>query len=71
MSLIQRGIKINAIIDNREQIDSKISYEVEKNNIEIYKGYTVVDTYGYRRINKISSMKLSKDGQTVIGDKTK
>ena len=71
MSLIQRGIKINAIIDNREQIDSKISYEVEKNNIEIYKGYTVVDTYGYRRINKISIMKLSKDGQTVIGDKTK
>ena len=49
----------------------KISYEVEKNNIEIYKGYTVVDTYGYRRINKISIMKLSKDGQTVIGDKTK
>ena len=71
MSLIQRGIKINAIIDNREQIDSKISYEVEKNNIKIYKGYTVVDTYGYRRINKISIMKLSKDGQTVIGDKTK
>ena len=54
MSLIQRGIKINAIIDNREQIDSKISYEVEKNNIEIYKGYTVVDTYGHKRINKIA-----------------
>ena len=35
MSLIQRGIKINAIIDNREQVDSKISYEVEKNNVKI------------------------------------
>ncbi len=71
MSLIQRGIKINAIIDNREQVDSKICYDVEKNNIKIYKGFSVVDTYGYRRINKISIMKLSKDGQTVIGDKTK
>ena len=71
ISLIQRGIKINAIIDNREQVDSKISYEVEKNNIKIYKGYSVVDTYGYRRIDKISIMKLSKDGQTVIGEKTK
>jgi len=40
------------LIDIREQIDSKISYEVEKNNIKIYKGYSVVDTYGYRRINK-------------------
>ncbi len=71
MSLLQRGIKINAIVDNRLEIDSKISYEVEKNNIKIYKGYSVVDTYGYKRINKISIMKLSKDGQTVIGDKTK
>ena len=32
-SMVQRGIKVNAIIDNREVIDSKLSYEIEKNNI--------------------------------------
>ncbi len=71
MSLLQRGIKVNAIIDNRVEIDSKLSYEVEKNNIRIFKGYTVVDTYGYKRINGLSIMQLSKDGQKVIGKKIK
>ena len=69
ISLFQKGINIEAIIDNREEIDSKLIKEIEKNNIKIYKGYTVIDTYGYKRINKISIMQLSKDGQKVIGSK--
>ena len=69
ISLIQKGIHIEAIIDNREGIDSKLIKETEKNNIKIYKGYTVVNTFGYKRINKISIMSLSKDGQKVIGPK--
>ena len=69
ISLIQKGINIEAIIDNREEVDSKLVYEIEKNNIKIYKGFTVVDTSGYKRINKLSLMKLSKDGQKVIGSK--
>ena len=69
ISLTQKGINIEAIIDNREEVDSKLVYEIEKNNIKIYKGFTVVDTSGYKRINKLSIMKLSKDGQKVIGSK--
>ena len=65
ISLIQKGINIEAIIDNREEVDSKLLYEVEKNNIKIFKGYTVTDTFGYKRINKISIKQLSKDGQKV------
>ena len=67
--MTQKGINIEAIIDNREEVDSKLVYEIEKNNIKIYKGFTVVDTSGYKRINKLSIMKLSKDGQKVIGSK--
>ncbi len=67
ISLIQKGINIEAIIDNREEINSKLIYEVEKNNIKIFKGFTVIDTSGYKRINKISIMQLSKDGQKVVG----
>ncbi|MBD1135319.1 sarcosine oxidase subunit alpha family protein [Pelagibacterales bacterium SAG-MED47] len=69
ISLFQKGIKIEAIIDNREEVDSKLVYEVEKNNIKIYKGFTVVNTSGYKKINKVSIMRLSKDGQKVVGSK--
>ena len=69
MSLFQKGINIKAIIDNREEVDSKLVKEIEKNNIKVYKGYTVVDTFGYKKINKISIMQLSKDGQKVVGSK--
>jgi len=69
ISLFQKGINIEAIIDNREEVDSKLVYEVKKNNIKIYKGFTVVNTSGYKRINRLSIMKLSNDGQKVIGSK--
>ena len=69
ISLNQKGINIEAIIDNREEIDSRLIKEAEKNNIKIYKGYTVVNTNGYKRINNISIMQLSKDGQKVVGSK--
>ena len=69
ISLIQKGIKVEAIVDNREEIESKLLYEVEKNNIKVFKGFTIVNTNGYKKINNVSLMKLSKDGQKVIGSK--
>ena len=69
ISLIQKGISIEAIIDNREEVDSKLVYEVEKNNVKIFKGYTITNTFGYKRISRISLMQLSKDGQKVVGSK--
>ncbi len=69
ISLIQKGIKVEAIVDNREEIESKLLYEIEKNNVKVFKGFTIVNTDGYKRINKVSLMKLSKDGQKVIGSK--
>tara|TARA_B100001057_G_scaffold8816_1_gene8132 strand:- start:1175 stop:4180 length:3006 start_codon:yes stop_codon:yes gene_type:complete len=69
ITLHQKGINIEAIIDNREEVDSKLINETHKNNIKIYKGYTVVNTSGYKRINKISIMQLSKDSQKVVGPK--
>ena len=69
INLYQKGINIEAVIDNREEIDSQLIIETEKNNIKVYKGYTVVNTSGYKRINNISIMQLSKDGQKVVGSK--
>lgn len=69
LSLFKKGIRVKAIVDIREQPSSKIIEEVESNGIKVYKEYTVVNTEGYKKINKISIMQLSKDGQSVIGSK--
>lgn len=69
ISLDQKGIKVNAIIDIRENSNSELSKEVEAIGIKIYSSSTVVDTYGYKRIKKISVMQLSTDGQSVKGQK--
>tara|TARA_A100001011_G_scaffold21739_1_gene21831 strand:+ start:669 stop:3674 length:3006 start_codon:yes stop_codon:yes gene_type:complete len=69
LCLIQKGINVEAIIDNRDNVDSKLLYEIEKNNIRVFKGSTVVNTSGYKRINKVFIKQLSKDGQKVIGPK--
>jgi sarcosine oxidase subunit alpha len=69
LSFINKGIKIEAIIDIRENPNSKLVKKIEENQIKIFKGYTVVDTSGYKRINKISIMQLSNDGQKVVGNK--
>ena len=69
ISLIQKRVKIEAIVDNREKLDSKLVYEVEKNNVKIFKGFTVVNTLGYKRIREVSIMKLSIDGQNIVGPK--
>ena len=71
ISLFDKGIKINAIIDIREKVNSEITNHAEKIGIKIYNSYTIVDTSGYRRIKEVSIMKLSKDGQSVTGSKIK
>ena len=71
ISLFNKGIKINAIIDIREKVNSEITNHAEKIGIKVYNSYTIVDTSGYRRIKEVSIMKLSKDGQSVTGSKIK
>tara|TARA_Y100001970_G_scaffold293218_1_gene438581 strand:+ start:44 stop:2656 length:2613 start_codon:yes stop_codon:yes gene_type:complete len=69
-SLIQKGIKIKSVIDIREKIDPKLLYEMKKNNVKVYLGSTIVNTFGYKRIKKVTIMNISKDGQKVVGSKT-
>ena len=69
ISLNNKGIKINAIIDIREQNTSDLTNEINKAGIKIYNSYTVINTKGYKKINKITIMKLSKDGKTVTDSK--
>ena len=60
---------LKAIIDIREQPNSEFITEAESLGIKIYRSHTVVDTEGYKRINKITIMELSKDGQGFASSK--
>ncbi|MDC0401044.1 sarcosine oxidase subunit alpha family protein [Candidatus Pelagibacter sp.] len=71
ISLIKKGIKVEAIIDIREKSDSSVVKEAENLGLKIYWSHTVVDTHGYKRLKQISLMGLSKDGLSTVGSKTK
>jgi sarcosine oxidase, subunit alpha len=71
ISLIKKGIKVEAIIDIREKSESSIVKEAENLGLKIFWSYTVVDTHGYKKLKQISIMELSKDGQSIVGLKTK
>ena len=64
ISLNKKGIKVEAIIDIRENSNTAIVKEAENLGIKIYWSHTVVDTHGYKKLKKISIMELSKDGQS-------
>jgi sarcosine oxidase, subunit alpha len=67
LCLHNKGINVTAIIDIRENSNSKIVKSVKEVGIKIYWSHSVVDTNGYKRLNNISIMKLSNDGLSVIG----
>ena len=69
ISLNKSGVKVKVIIDIRENSNSILSEKIEKTGIKILRGYTITNTDGYKRINSIDVMKLSKDGGSVVGNK--
>ncbi len=69
LSLHNKGIKVEAIIDIRENSDAKIIKKINDTGIKIYWAHTIVDTRGYKRLSGVSIMKLSNDGTSVTGSK--
>ena len=69
LSLYKSGTKLNAIIDIRDNSSSEIVNEVKNLGIQIYWNHTIVDTKGYKRINKVTVMRLNDKGNDVIGKK--
>jgi len=71
ISLSKSGVTINSVIDIRDKSNSSIVKEAEKLGIKIHWRHTVVNTNGYKRISSIELMKLSDDGDAVVGNKSK
>ncbi len=69
LSLHKSGTKLNAIVDIRENSSSEIVNKVKSLGIQIYWNHTIANTKGYKRINKVTIMKLNDKGNDVIGKK--
>ena len=69
LSLNDKGIKVEAVVDIRKQSETSLEKRVIDAGIKIYWEHTVVDTSGYKRLNNVSIMKLSNDGTSVTGNK--
>ena len=69
LSLNDKGIKVEAVVDIRRQSETNLEKRVIDAGIKIYWEHTVVDTSGYKRLNNVSIMKLSNDGTSVTGNK--
>ena len=66
ITLHDKGVKIKAIVDIRDNSDGTLPKKCADLGIKIYWKSTVVYTEGYKKINKIHVMKLSKDNSNVI-----
>ncbi len=71
ISLNKSGVKVNTIIDIRENSTSSLVKKIQKIGINILWGHTIVNTNGYKRIKSINVQKLSADGENVVGNKIK
>jgi sarcosine oxidase subunit alpha len=71
ISLNKSGVKVNTIIDIRENSTSSLVKKIQKIGINILWGHTIVNTNGYKRIKSINVQKLSANGESVVGNRIK
>ncbi len=71
ISLNKSGVKVNVIVDIRKNSESKIVKEVLDLGLKVLWESTVIETQGYKRIKSFEVMKLSDDGNNVVGNKSK
>jgi len=71
ISLHNKGIKIEAIIDIREGSEGDLVKKCKDLGLKIFWKHVVVSTSGRKKINKVFVMKLSTNNNSVTGNKIK
>jgi len=71
ISLHNKGVKIEAIIDIRKQSSGDLPKKCNELGMKILWKSTVVYTEGHKKITKVHAMKLSEDNRNTIGIKLK
>ena len=71
ITLHNKGVKVKSVIDIREKSDGTLPKKCNELGIKIHWKSAVIYTEGYKKINKIHVMRLSKDNTNVVGNKLK
>ena len=71
LSLHDKGVKVKAIIDTRDGSDGYLVKKCVELGLSIMWKHTVVSVGGHKKINKIYTMKLSNNNNSVLGKKIK
>jgi len=71
IDLHNKGTKIEAIVDIRENSLGDLPKKCSAIGIKIYWKHSIVSTNGHKKVKNIFIMKLSKDNSEVIGQKIK
>tara|TARA_Y100000590_G_scaffold404607_1_gene492271 strand:- start:3653 stop:6658 length:3006 start_codon:yes stop_codon:yes gene_type:complete len=71
ISLNNKGVKINTIVDIRDEPDGDLPKKCRSLGIKILPKHAVIYAEGHNKIKKVHIMKLSKDNSGVIGNKIK
>ena len=71
ISLHNKGVKIKAIIDIRENSDGDLVKKCNDLGLKIFWKHAVVTTKGRKKINKVLIMNLSNNNNSVIGNTIK
>ena len=69
IDLHHKGIKIEAIVDTRENSSGDLPKRSNQLGIKNYWKYTITSSAGYSKVKRVSIMKLSKDNSSVTGEK--
>ena len=69
IDLHHKGIKIEAIVDTRENSLGDLPKRSNQLGIKNYWKYTIISSAGYSKVKRVSIMKLSKDNSSVTGEK--
>jgi len=69
IDLHNKGTKVQAIVDTRENSSGDLPKRCKALDIKNYWKYTIISSSGYGKVKSVSIMKLSKDNSGVIGEK--
>jgi len=67
IDLANAGIRIEAVIDARENLHGFLPGHAQKLGIKIIPGSVIVDTSGRTRLSSVTVMKLNNKGDAVVG----
>ena len=64
---VEKGAKVT-VVDTRDLLNAKISEKCKSLNITVFKSYSVIKTYGDKKVNRIEIQQVDKNQNQLTGE---